>query len=202
MQHRVAESRLTVPNALCVLRMLGCPVLLYFAHSQRLPAFLYLFVFLVLTDWIDGKIARWLNQRSTFGARLDSWADAALYACLIISAWWLNQTGVCSESPWIAIALFTYVIAVLCGLIKFRRWPAYHTRSAKICWFLIAASAVAWFANVSPWPLRITMVCVTLTNLESLAITLMLSEWRADVSGVFQAVRLKKAGITHGREME
>ena len=50
------------------------------AFAERPRVFLWLFLFLSATDWIDGKLAILLDQRSVLGALLDTWADAALYA--------------------------------------------------------------------------------------------------------------------------
>ena len=41
---------------------------------------------------------------------------------------------------------------------KYRRWPSYHTRAAKTCWFLIAVAAVCLFAGWAVWPLRVAAI--------------------------------------------
>lgn len=181
--------RWTIANALCVLRLTGCPVLLYLAYHGHATAFVSLFVFLVLTDWVDGKLARWLGQRSAFGAQLDTWADIALYGCLLLSAGWLVPEALRREWPWVAVALGAYAGSVTVAMIRFGRWPAYHTRSAKICWLLIFVGVVFLFAGWSAWPMRIAMIGATLANLEAMAITLMLPHWRTDVSSAFQIMR-------------
>ena len=68
----------TVPNALCVIRLLGSIVLVVLACVDRGEIVLWLFIGLAMTDWLDGKLAILLKQKSVLGARLDSWADAAL----------------------------------------------------------------------------------------------------------------------------
>jgi CDP-diacylglycerol--glycerol-3-phosphate 3-phosphatidyltransferase len=178
------RSRINIPNVLCAIRLAGCPVLLYLAAIDAVTPFLYLFFFLVVTDWIDGKIARLLDQRSAFGARLDSIADAAVYGCLFLAAIRLRPDALQQEWVWIVVALVTYLVAGAAAVIKFRRWPAYHTRAAKVCWFLNAVAAFCLFADVAVWPLRIAMACVTLANLESIAITLTIDEWRTDVRSI------------------
>jgi len=189
------RSRVNVPNALCALRLAGCPLLLYLAAIDALDVFVGVFVVLVTTDWVDGRIARRLGQKSTFGARLDSVADAALYGTLLLAAIRLKPEVLQAEWPWIVSAAVTYAIAGAAGVVKFRRWPAYHTRSAKICWSLNAIAVVFLFADWSVWPLRIAMAAVSLANLESLVITLLIDEWRTDVSGVW---RLRRRGSGPG----
>ena len=66
----------TVPNALSVLRLLGVPLFLWFLLGPEED--LWAMVVLMaagISDWADGKIARWLNQGSRLGALLDPAAD-------------------------------------------------------------------------------------------------------------------------------
>jgi CDP-diacylglycerol--glycerol-3-phosphate 3-phosphatidyltransferase len=50
--------------------------------------FLALFAIALLSDVLDGVLARRLKQESDFGARLDQWADFAV-GLPPFGAWWL-----------------------------------------------------------------------------------------------------------------
>ncbi|HEX5115620.1 MAG TPA: CDP-alcohol phosphatidyltransferase family protein [Pseudonocardiaceae bacterium] len=88
---------LTVPNALSVLRLAGVPVFLWLVlgpHADLIA--LAVLVASGVSDWLDGKLARWLNQASRIGALLDPAADrlyivATLVAFVVrgIVPWWL-----------------------------------------------------------------------------------------------------------------
>lgn len=88
---------LTVPNALSVLRLLGVPLFLYLLLGPQADGWA-LVVLMVsgVTDWLDGKLARLLDQGSRLGALLDPAADklyilATLLAFVVrdIVPWWL-----------------------------------------------------------------------------------------------------------------
>ena len=67
---------LTIPNALSVLRLLGVPLFLWLLlgpHADVLA--IVLLAVSGFTDWLDGALARALNQQSRFGALLDPLAD-------------------------------------------------------------------------------------------------------------------------------
>jgi cardiolipin synthase len=178
----------TVPNLLCAMRLLGSFVLVALAVMGRSETFLWLFVALALTDWLDGKLAILLRQKSVLGARLDSWADAALYAALLLGALWLHGATLRAEAGWILVAVASYAMSTIAGFLKYGRWPSYHTRAAKISWFLIAVAVVCLFEGWAVWPLRMASSAITLTNLEALSITILSADWRADVSSVFQVL--------------
>ena len=182
--HRIV----TVPNVLCVVRLLGSFVLMALAVMGRGEVFLWLFIGLALTDWLDGKLAILLKQKSVLGARLDSWADAALYTALLFGALWLHGATLRTQLIWILTAAASYAISTTAGLIKYRRWPSYHTRSAKTSWFLIAVGVVCFFEEWAVWPLQVALVAITLTNLEALTITILSPNWRADVESVFHVL--------------
>jgi cardiolipin synthase len=91
---------LTIPNALSALRLAGVPVFLWLVLGPRTAAADYWAVALLIvagaTDWLDGKLARALNQGSRLGQLLDPAADrlyivATLVALAVraIIPWWL-----------------------------------------------------------------------------------------------------------------
>ena len=171
---------LTVPNALCAIRLVGAGALVMLAAAGMTDAFVWLFVFLAMTDWVDGKLAILLDQRSEFGARLDSWADAALYAALLVGSLWLRPDIALTEGVWILLPTLTWAASVLAGWLKFRQWPSYHTRAAKIAWLFITIGAVCVLLEWTHWPLRIGFLFAAWANVESLLITHLLDQPRVD----------------------
>lgn len=189
-ENSAAPKRIaTVPNALCLIRFIGSFVLAGVALAGEPVFFLWLFVILALTDLLDGKIAVWFHQRSELGAQLDTWADAAMYAALIFGACWLHWDQLHDEWGWILAVVLSYTMSTVAGLIKFGRWPSYHTRAAKVSWGLVLIAVVCLLAGWTIWPLRIAMTAVTIANIESTLLTLRLSEWRTDVSSIFHVDR-------------
>ena len=121
--------------------------------------------------------------------RLDSWADAALYAALIFGVVVIYNDVLRVELSWVLLALGSYLASTLAGFWKYQRWPSYHTRAAKTSWLLTAVAVIALFTDWSIWPLRIAALAVTLTNLEALAITAISPQWRTDVTSIYHAWR-------------
>jgi cardiolipin synthase len=91
---------LTIPNAISAARLAGVPVFLWLVLGPRTAVAddwaVVLLIVAGATDWLDGKIARALNQGSRLGQVLDPAADrlyiAATLVALAVRAiipWWL-----------------------------------------------------------------------------------------------------------------
>lgn len=81
-----ADRLLTIPNLLSVLRLAGVPLFLYLLLGPRADGWaLLVLVFAGLSDWLDGKLARWLNQMSRLGALLDPAADRLYVFCTLLA---------------------------------------------------------------------------------------------------------------------
>jgi cardiolipin synthase len=93
----VRDRLLTVPNALSVIRLAGVPLFLWLLLGPKADGWaLVVLVASGVTDWLDGKLARWLNQTSRLGTLLDPAADrlytlATIVAFVIrgIVPWWV-----------------------------------------------------------------------------------------------------------------
>lgn len=185
-------SLINVPNALCAIRFVGSFVLVGVAVAEATNVFVPLLAFLLMTDWIDGKLAILLQQQTKFGAKFDTVADVSLYTSLLFGLLWLKSADLADQWPWMGVAAASYALSVLASLMKFGVFPSYHTRAAKTCWFLVSVASMALFAGWSTWPIRVAVIAVTATNLEATAMTLVLNSPHVDLPSIYHAWKLRK----------
>jgi cardiolipin synthase len=77
---------LNIPNMLTLVRALGVPMFLYLFLVAEQPLASFLVIALgALTDYLDGKVARALNQSTDFGAKFDPAVDRLYIAAVIIA---------------------------------------------------------------------------------------------------------------------
>ena len=77
---------INIPNALTFLRALGVPAFLYFFLVVEEPIVSFLIIALGgATDYLDGKLARALNQTSDFGAKFDPTVDRLYIGAIIVA---------------------------------------------------------------------------------------------------------------------
>lgn len=82
---------LTIPNLLSVIRLALVPVFLWLLLGPKADGWaLAVLVYSGVSDWADGKLARWLNQASRLGALLDPAADR-LYTLATVVAFVLRD---------------------------------------------------------------------------------------------------------------
>lgn len=185
----VTDRLWTIPNVLSAIRLVGSFGLIGLALAEQPFAVLILFIVLEMTDWFDGRLAIALHQRTVFGAKLDSTADAALAGSTLFAGLWLHWAALRSEVPFMAAAIGTYVVSSLYGLWKFRQIPTYHTYGAKKSWGLITIGVVCIFGGWAVWPFRVALIVVTLTNLEAILITRVLKSPQVDVLSLYHALK-------------
>ena len=93
----VSDRVLTWPNLLSIARLCGVPVFLWLVLGPEWDGWaLVLLMVSGITDWLDGKLARTLNQSSKLGQILDPVADRCYILAVVIGLairdiipWWL-----------------------------------------------------------------------------------------------------------------
>jgi cardiolipin synthase len=77
---------INIPNALTLLRALGVPAFLYFFLIADKPLIAFFIIAIGgVTDYLDGKVARALNQTSDFGAKFDPTVDRLYIGAILIA---------------------------------------------------------------------------------------------------------------------
>jgi cardiolipin synthase (CMP-forming) len=111
----VGDRIVTWPNALSALRLAGVPVFLWLVLGPRTATSDLIAAGILglagITDWLDGKLARMLNQQSRLGELLDPAADRLYIAATVIALavrgiipWWLFA-AIAGRELCVAIAL-------------------------------------------------------------------------------------------------
>ena len=77
---------INIPNALTLLRALGVPLFLYLFLVADQPVLSFIVIMVGgITDYLDGKVARALNQTSDFGAKFDPTVDRLYIGAVILA---------------------------------------------------------------------------------------------------------------------
>lgn len=181
----------TAPNLLSGFRIACVPALLALAWRGETGAFLVLFALGLVSDVLDGALARRLGQETELGARLDQWGDFALWAALPLGAWWQWPELLWRERAYLATALACMLLPTAIAYARYRAVPGYHTWSVKVGAIAMAASVPLLLLFDVAWPFRGAALFQIVCAIDELGITLLLDECRHDVPSVFHAARLR-----------
>jgi cardiolipin synthase len=113
-----SDRVLTLPNAISIIRLAGVPLFLWFALVTHQDGnAVWVLIAGGITDWLDGKAARWLDQYSRLGEMLDPVADR-LYILATLATFLIR--GIV---PWWFVALLIgrdLLLAVLVPILRSR----------------------------------------------------------------------------------
>lgn len=112
---------LTIPNIISIIRLAGVPLFLWLVLGPEADGWALAVLMLSgVTDWLDGYLARKLNQTSKFGQVLDPVADR-LYILAVVIGLALRDI-----IPWWLALLLPARDLMLWGLVPFLRARGYH----------------------------------------------------------------------------
>jgi len=130
------EKFWTIPNVLSLYRLVMFPVILYFLLKEKQEIFVTLLIINLVTDILDGFIARNFNQRTLIGAKLDSWADFGSYILAFGGVFVFEWSFVKDHIIGLSVFLILYIISVSIAFIRFRNLVGLHLFSSKITGYL------------------------------------------------------------------
>ena len=122
-----------LPSILVGLRFVIAPLLVVDAlDHQTSLAFLIGYIIAVFSDIFDGIIARRLQVSTIQLRQADSWADICLYLCVAISTWLVYPQVLRDFQVPLLLGVAAQLSLFSLSLIKFGKFPSFHTYSAKI----------------------------------------------------------------------
>jgi cardiolipin synthase (CMP-forming) len=105
---------MTIPNVITAFRIILTPLFVIYLINDRLNYALVIFLICMISDGIDGMVARLFNQKSRLGAYLDPLADKTL----LVTAFVL--LGVRGYLPsWLTVTVIARDVMILLGVMVF-----------------------------------------------------------------------------------
>ena len=106
------KSWLTISNLLTISRIFLTPVIVYGIFSQKWRMVFLLFLFVAISDLLDGYLARLLNQNTYLGKILDPVADKFLIISSFSSLAFLHSPSFFIPAWFVALVIFREFIII------------------------------------------------------------------------------------------
>jgi len=178
---------LNIPNSLSLFRIIAAPFLLLTGWFEMPNLFFILFGLMLLSDALDGFIARILDQTSELGARLDSYGDILTYLSTPLAAWWLWPDIIKEELYYIIAVIIIYILPAFFALAKFGKLASYHTWITKVSAVLMSAGVVVLLGFENALLFHIAISFLVIEMVENIAITIILPKQKSDIHSVWHA---------------
>jgi cardiolipin synthase len=184
----------TIPNVITTYRLFMAPVILYFIISGQENLFAIFLVINLLTDVIDGYLARRFKMETEIGARLDAFADYFTYILVFIGLFVFKLDEL---RPYLVSAIIfvsMLVLTVIVSIIKFRKFHSYHTVIEKSGGYVQALFFIGLFTIGFIGPLYYFMIVFGILGaIETIAIDILIPEMRSDILGLYWVLKERKA---------
>ena len=182
---RTGSNLYSIPNILSLLRLALVPVLVGLASAQRGDIFLVVLAVSLLSDVLDGYLARKLGLVSELGAKLDSWGDILTYAAMILGLHLIWPDIFDKQAEFLFAAMMSFILPTLLAFRKFGAYPSYHTWGAKLAAVLMAPAYYVLILADADSFFRVVILFRLLVAAEEMAITFILNRPRSNVGSVF-----------------
>lgn len=192
---KTQENILNIPNLLSFYRLLAIPFIVWSLFDQNRALFITLICINLITDILDGLIARTFNLCTEFGARLDSLADISTFL-LSISGFWIFEKLFVVEHQFAFVTLFSfYAIPQLVSLIKFKRPTSFHLYSNKIVGYIQGIFIFTFFVfGYNEFYFYFMIIASCLGDFEVFLLVLLLPKIISNAKSIFSVLKRKQNG--------
>jgi CDP-diacylglycerol--glycerol-3-phosphate 3-phosphatidyltransferase len=190
--HR-GENILNVPNLLSFYRLIVFPVILIFAVQELEKLFVIFLCISLITDVLDGFIARKFNVQTRFGLALDNLADigtlfTALYGMFVFK-WDAFRDHAWLLYIFLAIFLISYIVAFL----RFKKIPGLHLYLSVTSGYLQGIFFFVLFAwDFVLWFYYLAVGTGIVAYIEKILVLVKLNDIRPGVKGLYWLMKKER----------
>jgi phosphatidylglycerophosphate synthase len=175
-----------LPNLLSALRILCAPALIALICLDSRQPFAWLLVAALISDILDGLIARSFGFVSKLGSLLDSIADFLLFIVAAIGAWRFHRPLVAAHAAGFLTIAVLWIGVTLIGYLRYGRLASFHTLLTRIAAYLLGGFLGSLFIwGFQGWLFTLAVGFVVASQLEELVLMVRLPVWTPDARGLY-----------------
>ena len=191
-EERDLPSRLwrNAPNAISTARLCATSVLLVLVVLRRVELFTWLLLACLVSDILDGLIARTFHLTSKLGATLDSIADMLIWSIGLFGLLVFQRPFVAGHYGELLLVAVLYVAEVLVSLWRYGKLSSFHTLLARVAAYAAGIFVMSLFLwGYLGWLFHAAVCVYVVALLEEMVLIAMLPKWSPDVGGLMRVLR-------------
>jgi len=187
------EDILNVPNVISLYRLLAFPLILYFALTGQEKWYTIFLCISLVSDILDGNIARIFKLQTKFGAALDNLADVCTYSMAILGLFLFKWADIAPHAWILYLFLGIFIVSYLVSFIRFGKIPGLHLYSAVSAGYVQGVFFFVLFVfGFYPWFYYLALVWGIVAYTEKILVLLRLDDIRSGVKGLFWLIKSEK----------
>ena len=187
------ENILNIPNFISLYRLLVFPLIFFMALTGRENWFVVLLCISLVSDVLDGNIARFFKLQTNFGAALDNLADICTYAMALLGLFLFKWTEI-EPHAWILYLFLTvFVLSYIISFYRFGKIPGLHLYSAVSAGYIQSIFFFVLFVfGFYTWMYFLAVGWGVFAYIEKIFVLLRLNDIRIGVKGLYWLIQSEK----------
>ncbi|WP_405368608.1 CDP-alcohol phosphatidyltransferase family protein [Nonlabens sp. Asnod2-A12] len=187
---------MNIPKVLILFRLLLAPIILglaYFIGDDSKTTIIVLMYLGLISDILDGIVARKQGVSSTSLRRMDSQTDMVFWLSIGFATWILYPQLIANNYVSIYVILAMEIACYVISLVKFKKETCTHAFLSKL-WgitLLVAFTSLIGF-NHSGIPFALAIVMGLISHIDRILITIILPKWTHDIPSAYHAYLIRK----------
>ncbi len=184
------ENVLNVPNLISFYRLIMFPVILYLALTGNERWFVILLSVSLVSDILDGSIARYFNLRTKFGAALDNIADIGTYILALLGIFLFRWEEIQPHAWFLYLFLAVFVLSYIVAFIRFGKIPGLHLYMSVTAGYIQGIFFFILFVwGFYAWMFYLAVGWGIIAYIEKIIVLMRLDDIKFDVKGLYWLVK-------------
>ncbi len=186
MSTSLTERFWTIPNILSLYRIIIFPFIFYLVYIKDESLFTVFITISLVTDILDGLIARAFKMQTQIGVKLDSLADIGTTLLAFLAIYVLKWEQVKPHAFAVLIFFIAWLLAYLIAIIRFGGLVGLHTYLFKITGYLQGAFIVTLFVfNFNLLLFYFAVIVGIIASIEEIIIVSIIPKPISNVKGLY-----------------
>lgn len=191
------ENILNVPNAISLYRLLIFPVILAMALTNNEKWYVILLCISLISDILDGNIARIFKLQTRFGAGLDNLADIATYAMALVGIFIFRWDDIHPHGWFLFLFLAIFLCSYIVAFYRLGKIPGLHLYSCVSAGYLQGIFFFVLFVwGFYPWMFYLAVGWGILAYAEKIFVLLKLDDIKPGVKGIYWLLKKERKNKT------
>ena len=189
----VLVLRKQIPNIISGCRLAATPVLLWLALGGHRDGFMWLLLACLLSDIVDGLIARTFRLESTFGAFLDSTADSLVTLTGVVGVVVYQWDFVAAHMVALFVMIACHLGQSAAALWKYGRLSSFHSYLMRVVAYAQGIFFMGLFLwGYTSWQFHLMFVLTCAAYAEDFLLVAILPTWTHDVRGLYWVLQTRR----------